>query len=75
VPSDESNGSGEALLLFIEKYIFREAAKPFFTDKIYKKRKHPHSIPLQYPVDGPLHRLMKRLVNEQNMRDLGFLDL
>lgn len=61
-------------ITFVEKYILREAARPFVTDEIYNKRKHPYSAPLQYPIDGPLHRLMKKLVTEQNVRDLGFLD-
>ena len=50
------------------------AARPFVTDEIYKKRKHPYSAPLQYAVDGPLHQLMKRLVTRENIEELGFMD-
>ena len=58
---------------FIEKYVLREAARPFVTDEIYKKRKHPYSAPLKYNLGGPLHQLMKRLVNEEAVEELGFL--
>ena len=71
---EESVGSEKAHVEFVEKYILREAAKPFVTEEIYKKRKHPYSAPLRYPVNGPLHKLMKKLVTEQNVRELGFLD-
>ncbi|KAK4693692.1 asparagine synthase (glutamine-hydrolyzing), partial [Lecanoromycetidae sp. Uapishka_2] len=59
---------------FVEKFVLREAARPFITDEIYKKRKHPYSAPLQYPVNGPLHRLMKKLITKENIADLGFLE-
>ena len=70
-PSRTSEGES---IEFVEKYILRQAAKPFVTDEIYKKRKHPYSAPLKYPVGGPLHRLMKKLVTEENVAKLGFLD-
>ena len=72
--SEESNRSETPQVDFVEKYILREAAKPFITDEIYQKRKHPYSAPLHYPVNGPLHRLMKNLVTEQNVKEVGFLD-
>jgi asparagine synthase (glutamine-hydrolysing) len=59
---------------FVEKYVLREAARPFVTDEIYEKRKHPYSAPLQYPIGGPLHTLMKKLITEENVNALGFLD-
>lgn len=59
---------------FIEKFVLREAARPFITDEIYKKRKHPYSAPLQYPINGPLHQLMKKLITEENVASLGFLE-
>ena len=69
-----SRTPGEEHIEFVEKYILREAAKPFVTDEIYKKRKHPYSPPLKYAVGAPLHRLMKKLVTEENVAELGFLD-
>ena len=58
---------------FVEKYVLREAARPFVTDEIYKKRKHPYTAPLKYKLDGPMHQLTKRLVTEENVARLGFL--
>ena len=58
---------------FVEKYVLREAARPFVTDEIYKKRKHPYSAPLKYKVGGPIHQLMTRIVTEKSIERLGFL--
>ncbi|KAL6713362.1 hypothetical protein ACLMJK_008827 [Lecanora helva] len=58
---------------FVEKYVLREAARPFVTDEIYKKRKHPYSAPLKYNIGGPMHQLMRRLVTDGNVERLGFL--
>ena len=58
---------------FVEKYVLREAARPYITDEIYHKRKHPYSAPLKYAVGGPLHRLIKELVTEEKVARLGFL--
>ena len=73
-PVDQNSRAPTKAFDFIEKYVLREAARPFVTDEIYQKRKHPYTAPLQYAVDGPLHRLMKRLVTRENIERLGFLD-
>lgn len=59
---------------FSEKWILREASKPFITHELYKRKKHPYSAPTTYPVDGPLHQLMKKLITEENIDQLGFVD-
>ena len=58
---------------YVEKYILREAGKPYITDEVYRKKKHPYSAPVQYPVDGPLHKLMKDLVSKEKVDALGWL--
>ena len=58
---------------WVEKYVLREAAKPFITEEIYKKRKHPYSAPVEFPKNGPIHQLLRTLVTEQNIAKLGFL--
>jgi asparagine synthase (glutamine-hydrolysing) len=58
---------------WVEKYILREAAKPFITEEIYQKRKHPYSAPVEYPKDGPMYKLLKELVTDDNVAKLGFL--
>lgn len=59
---------------FIEKYALREATKEFITPEIYTRRKHPYTAPTTYPIDGPVHRLLVRLVTKENVAALGFLD-
>jgi asparagine synthase (glutamine-hydrolysing) len=59
---------------FIEKYVLREATRDFITPEIYTRRKHPYTAPTTYPVDGPVHKLLARLVTKENVQQLGFLD-
>ncbi|KAL9077988.1 MAG: hypothetical protein Q9157_003092 [Trypethelium eluteriae] len=59
---------------FVEKWILREAAKPFITDELYKRRKHPYSAPTTYPENGPLHKLLQHLITKENVEGLGFVD-
>lgn len=56
-----------------EKYVLREAGKPFIPEEIYAKKKHPYSAPVQFPKGGPLYNLLKRLVTRENIEQLGFL--
>jgi asparagine synthase (glutamine-hydrolysing) len=57
----------------IEKWILREACKPFITQEIYERKKHVYSAPPAWPVDGPLHKLMRRLITQENIQQLGFV--
>lgn len=59
---------------FVEKWILREAARPFITDEIYRRRKHPYTAPTTWPRDGPMHQLFQRLLTEVNVRAVGFID-
>jgi asparagine synthase (glutamine-hydrolysing) len=59
---------------FTEKWIFREASKPFITKEIYERKKHPYSAPPSWPANGPLHKLMARLVTKENIERLGFVE-
>lgn len=57
-----------------EKWILREAVKPFVTDEIYRRSKHPYTAPATWPAGGALHKLLERLVTQENVDMLGFLD-
>jgi asparagine synthase (glutamine-hydrolysing) len=57
-----------------EKFILREAVKPFVTEEIYTRRKQPFLGPVEYSADGPLYKAVKKLVTKDNVRKLGFLD-
>jgi len=59
---------------FIEKWILREASKPFITKELYERKKHPYSAPTAWPTGGPLHKLMDGLVTKRNVEELGFVD-
>lgn len=58
---------------FTEKWILREATKPFITDELYNRKKHPYSAPTTWPKDGPLHQLMSRLITKESLDQLGFV--
>ncbi len=66
--------AGTTLQSLTEKWILREAVKPYITDELYKRRKHPFLAPTRWPQDGPLHRLLKSLLTREAVEGLGFLD-
>jgi asparagine synthase (glutamine-hydrolysing) len=59
---------------FSEKWILKEAMKPFITEELYKRKKHPFSAPVQYRPDGPVYKLFERLITKENVEALGFLE-
>ena len=59
---------------FVEKWILREASKPFITKELYERKKHAYSAPTTWPENGPLHKTMSHLINEENVKRLGFVD-
>lgn len=59
---------------FLEKHVLRQAVKPFITEEIYNRRKHPFLGPTKYTENGPLHKICQKLLTEENIRQVGFLD-
>lgn len=57
-----------------EKWVLRQASRPFITKELYTRKKHPYSAPNLWPAGGEMHRLMMRLVTEENVTGLGFVD-
>lgn len=57
-----------------EKYILREAMRPFITDEVMNRTKRAYLGPSNYREDGPLHRVVKSLLTEDNVNKLGFVD-
>jgi asparagine synthase (glutamine-hydrolysing) len=57
-----------------EKWILREAARPFVLPELYARQKHAYTAPMLYRVNGPLHRLYCRLFTQASVVRLGFLD-
>jgi len=60
--------------VFLEKWVLREASKPFITKELYERKKHPYSAPTSYPQGGPMHKLLEGIITKENIEDLGFLD-
>jgi asparagine synthase (glutamine-hydrolysing) len=58
-----------------EKWILREATKKYITPEMYERKKYPFTAPYMFPVGGPLHELMQRLVTRENVAQLGFVDI
>ncbi|OLN88186.1 Asparagine synthetase [glutamine-hydrolyzing] 1-like protein 1 [Colletotrichum chlorophyti] len=82
-PAVQTDGTGSSLWwkdlsatrqALSEKWILKEAGKPFITQELYERRKHPYSAPLKWPRGGPLHRLFTQLITEEAVDKLGFLD-
>lgn len=57
-----------------EKYILREAVRPFVTDEIYTRTKKPYLGPTRFPENGPLHQHFLHLTSRENIDALGFVD-
>lgn len=67
-------GQGAAFRALTEKWILREAVKPFVTEELYKRRKHPYSAPTRWPRGGPLEKMFRALLTEEAVENLGFVD-
>ncbi|KAL1965993.1 hypothetical protein VTN77DRAFT_4933 [Rasamsonia byssochlamydoides] len=59
---------------FREKYILREAVKPFVTEEIYNRTKQPYMGPVRFAENGPMHQAFRKLVTQENVAQLGFVD-
>lgn len=57
-----------------EKYILREAMRPFVTKEVMNQTKRAYLGPSSFKEGGPLHQTVKRLLTEENVKKLGFLD-
>ena len=59
----------------VEKYVLREAAKPYITETVYKREKHPFMAP---PVsvfsNAALDTMIGDIVNSQSFSALPFFD-
>ena len=65
--------AGSALQSIMEKWILREAMRPFITDEIYQRRKIMFLAPVRWKNDGPLHRMFKDILTKESVENLGFV--
>ncbi|KAL2192302.1 hypothetical protein P885DRAFT_82341 [Corynascus similis CBS 632.67] len=66
--------AGAGLQNLTEKWVLREAVKPFITEELYRRRKHPFLAPTKWPRGGPLHRMFESLLTRDAVMKLGFVD-
>ena len=57
-----------------QKWVLREAGRPYITAEVYGRRKHVFSAPIQYRRGDHLHRLFERLLTRERVENLGFLE-
>lgn len=68
------NETSKALLKLNEKWILREAVRPYITDELYKRKKHPFLAPARWAKGGPLHSKFQAILTEEAVEQLGFVD-
>ncbi|KAJ7576694.1 putative asparagine synthase [Mycena floridula] len=60
---------------FTEKWVLREAVKPFVTDEIYQRKKSQYNAPIARSNDAgltPLQRLLKERLTVESVSKLGW---
>ncbi|KAI0386919.1 asparagine synthase [Hypomontagnella monticulosa] len=67
--------AGSALRSLNAKWILREAARPYITDELYRRKKHPFLAPTRWPHGGALHRMFTELLTRERVENLGFVDV
>ncbi|WYZ42283.1 hypothetical protein EsH8_V_001178 [Colletotrichum jinshuiense] len=67
-------GIGVASQSLTEKWILREAAKPFILKELYERKKHPFTAPIVWPENGPLHNMLRSTLTQEKVENLGFVD-
>ncbi|KAK2589869.1 hypothetical protein QQS21_012452 [Conoideocrella luteorostrata] len=65
--------SGSALQSVMEKWILREAVRPFITEEIYHRRKLMFLAPIRWSRDGPLHTMFRKILTQESVSSLGFV--
>lgn len=58
----------------VEKWIFREAVKPYITDEVYGRRKQAFAAPFRWKMGGSLYTKLSSLITRENIERLGFVD-
>ena len=66
-------GAGSALQSVMEKWILREATRPFVTEEVYRRRKIMFLVPVRWKKDGALHMRLKSILAKEAVENLGFV--
>lgn len=70
----DSNAEQQKDPRLIEKWILREAGKPFIPEEIYNRTKQPYLAPVNWPRDGLLHQMFQKLCTKEAIENLGFVE-
>ncbi|KAF7725810.1 hypothetical protein EC973_009233 [Apophysomyces ossiformis] len=71
-PSVKVRGTEDGKLS--EKWILKEAVKPFITEEIYTRKKRPYVPPPPKDTNTPVATLIQSKLTEENVKALGFID-
>ncbi|KAK3175569.1 hypothetical protein K4F52_010161 [Lecanicillium sp. MT-2017a] len=67
-------GSGSGLQSVTEKWILREAVRPFISEEMYRRRKLMFLAPIRWAKNGPLHLMFQRVLTQESVEELGFVN-
>lgn len=56
-----------------EKWVLKEAVKPFITDEIYNRTKHPYIAPSSKGKNPVITELVNKLINRETIEKLGWV--
>lgn len=71
---DETASDRETEGRLSEKWILREAARPYVTDELYGRKKMAFWAPVRWPRGGRLHDMFGALLTREAVEELGFVD-
>ncbi|CEP09346.1 hypothetical protein [Parasitella parasitica] len=57
-----------------EKWILKEAVKPYITDEMYKRTKHPYMAPSSEGRKPKIIALVNKLITKENLDKLGWVN-
>jgi len=57
-----------------EKFVLREAARPFITEEVYSREKHPFAAPTMLRQNGPLKTLVEDTLRSSELDSIPFFD-
>ncbi|KAM3431349.1 hypothetical protein MY4824_007201 [Beauveria thailandica] len=72
--SPRNGASASAFDCLTEKWILREAGRPYLTDELYNRRKVTFWAPNRWPRGGRLHSMFSDLLTKEALSQLGFVD-
>ncbi|KAJ6541460.1 putative asparagine synthase [Mycena capillaripes] len=72
-------GEGPSAWSFTDKWILRQAVKPFVTEEVFQRKKIPFNAPILRTAttdsaEGPLQAMLKKRITQANVDALGLFD-